>query len=72
MTPVETIVKGYNIFLNDPSLNGQLLECSMDKLNFLPVPPYSDGDVLKKTSTVYEGLFVALHGEKSDLPGAIQ
>lgn len=72
MTPVETIVAGYNKVLDDASLNGELLECSMDRINHVPVPVYTDGDVLKRTTTVYEGLFVYLHGEKSGIPGAIE
>lgn len=72
ITPVETIVAGYNKVLDDSSLNGELLECSMDRIHLLPIPPYSDGETLKRTSTNYEGLFVALHGEVSDVPGSIQ
>ena len=72
MTPVENIVSGYNKFLNDPSLNGQLLECHRTNQSFLPDAPYSDGDSLRFTSTVYEGYFVHLHGENSGIPGAVQ
>jgi hypothetical protein len=72
MTPIETIVKAYNQVLGDDSMNGELLECSMDSIHHLGVPEYSDGEVLKRTSTVYDGLFVYLHGEKSGVPGAIQ
>ncbi|ETN40680.1 uncharacterized protein HMPREF1541_04959 [Cyphellophora europaea CBS 101466] len=72
VTPVETIVAGYDRALNDQSLNGELLECSLDRIHLLPVPPYSDGDVLKKTTSVYDGLFIALHGERSGLPEAVQ
>ena len=72
MTPVETIIAGYNQCLADSSLNGELLECSMDRIHKLPIPPYWDGETLKRTTTNYEGLFMALHGEKSDIPGSVQ
>ena len=72
ITPVETIVKAYNKAIDDESLNGELLECSLDRIKQLAVPEYSDGDILKRTTTVYDGLFMYLHGEKSGVPGAIQ
>lgn len=65
LTPKSTIVAGYLKFLNDRSLNGQLLECSRDKLIILKKPEYADGEFSQRTGTVYDPLFVAIHGEPS-------
>ena len=73
MTPIETVVKAYNKVLDDEELNGELLESSKDQIHHIAVPEYSDGgEGIKFTTTVYDGLFVYLHGEKSGVPGAIQ
>lgn len=72
MTPVEEIIAAFMTFLNDRSLNGELLECSVDRRSFLPEAAYSDGERLKHSLTVYDGIFSYIHGEKSGVPGAIQ
>lgn len=71
-TPVETVVKAYNLCLQDHSLNGELIECSQDKCLFIPRPELANGEVTKRATTVWEPLFKTRHHENSGLPDAIQ
>jgi len=71
VTPVANIVAAYHTFLEDPTLTGQVVECSGDKAIFLPPPPFANGDISKRTTTVYEPYFRLLHKEDSGLPETI-
>lgn len=71
-TPIETVVKAYDLCLKDPSINGELIECSADKHFFLPRPEMANGLVTKRACTVWDPLFRIKHGEDSDLPDAIK
>lgn len=71
LTPASTIVKAYLKFLQDPDLFGQAIECSVDKLLFVPKPEYLNGEYSKRATTIWEPLFKTMHHEDSELPDAI-
>ncbi|KAJ5100269.1 hypothetical protein N7456_006321 [Penicillium angulare] len=71
ITTVETVVDAYMKCLETPNLNGELIECSVKKHIFLPLPDMANGEATKRACTVWEPLFEAKHYERSDLPGAI-
>lgn len=72
LTPVKTILKAYQIFLEDTTgMAGETLECSVDKLIYYRMPEYGNGHVTKRAVTVWEPLFRMMHGEDSELPDAI-
>jgi hypothetical protein len=73
LTPVSTIVKGYQCFLDDENkeLAGQALECSVDKVLPIPKPEPLNGRHTVRACTVWEPLFKQYHGENSNLPDAI-
>lgn len=71
MTPISTIVSAYNLFLNDKSRTGQVIECSADKHLLLPDPPLLNGKVTRRACTVWDPLFKSMHGENSGLEEAI-
>lgn len=72
ITPVQTILKAYQTFLEDTTgMHGQLLECSANKLVYYPEPEQGNGHVTKRAITVWEPLFRMMHGEDSQLPEAI-
>ena len=71
LTPIKTIVDCYVRFLDDESLVGQAIECSVDKHLFFQDPPLLNGAATKRSVTVWDPLFELIHGEKSGLPDAI-
>ncbi|KAF2270872.1 15-hydroxyprostaglandin dehydrogenase, partial [Lojkania enalia] len=71
LTPVSTIVAGYERFLNDESLYGKVIECSADKHFFLETPSLANGHVSKRAVTVWDPLFQMYHHASSGLPDAI-
>ncbi|KAH8738224.1 15-hydroxyprostaglandin dehydrogenase [Ilyonectria robusta] len=71
MTPIATIVAAYNKCLEDHSLSGEAIECSVDKLLLVPRPEYQNGRVSKRAVTVWDPLFKMYHHELSQLPDAI-
>lgn len=71
MTPKSTIVAGYMKCLDERSLYGELIEGSRDKLFALEKPKYADGEWTKKTSTLYDPMFMSIHGEPSGLPNIL-
>ena len=54
-------------FIDDPSLNGELVEASVDKLLLVEKAGYVDGERSKRASGVYDPFFRAIHGELSGL-----
>ena len=64
-------MKAYQICLNDPTINGQLIECSTDRHFFLPLPELANGDATKRACTVWEPLFEEKHHEKSGLSDTV-
>ncbi|KAL4771226.1 hypothetical protein BDW60DRAFT_208191 [Aspergillus nidulans var. acristatus] len=72
LTPVETALKAYRVFLDDTTrMAGEALECSADKLIYYHLPEYGNGPITQRAVTVWEPLFRMLHGEDSHLPDAI-
>lgn len=71
MTPVATIVRAYNEFLDDSTRTGQVAECSADKILLLEDPPLANGRVTKRACTVWDPLFKMMHHENSGLEEAI-
>ncbi|KAF4989818.1 hypothetical protein FDECE_14587 [Fusarium decemcellulare] len=71
LTPVGTIVSAYNKCLDDESLYGEAIECSVDKLLLTPRPDFQNGRVSKRAVTVWDPLFKMYHHEVSQLPDAI-
>ncbi|OAP60017.1 hypothetical protein AYL99_05019 [Fonsecaea erecta] len=72
LTPASTIVGAYWKCLSDRSLNGEFIECSRDQHFILKRPEYADGEVSKRTTTVYDPYFVTIHGEPSGLPDIVR
>ncbi|KAL1900980.1 hypothetical protein Sste5346_002043 [Sporothrix stenoceras] len=70
ITPLETIVKALNKILDDKTLSGAALECSMDKILLTPEPEFLNGEASARASFLWEPGFVAMHGEASQLPEA--
>lgn len=72
LTPVATIVKAYDAFLEDSNTqSGDAVECSVDKLYNIPQTEYANGRFSRRAVTVWEPLFKMLHTEDSGLPDAI-
>lgn len=71
MTPIKTVVDCYTRFLDDESLYGKAIECSVEKHCFFEDPPLLNGEATKRSVTVWDPLFELLHGENSGLPDAI-
>ena len=67
---METIVKALDQILDDKSLSGAALECSMDKILLTPEPEFLNGEPSRKASFLWDPGFVAMHGEPSQLPEA--
>ena len=58
-------------FIEDETLTGQGIECSVDEQLFFPEPPLLNGKHTKRAATVWEPLFKVMHGEHSGLDDAI-
>ena len=73
MTPVETIVKAYQGFLDEEGEGraGEIVECSADRIITLKTPELGNGRVSQRAVTVWDPLFKALHAEGSGLSSAI-
>ena len=72
LTPVETVVRAYHKAIEDESLNGEALECSVNEILVLPRPELANGRFSRRAVTVWDPLFKLLHnGEPSALPDAI-
>ncbi|KAK0937505.1 hypothetical protein LTR29_010943 [Friedmanniomyces endolithicus] len=71
ITPVSTIVSAYIRLLDDESLTGQGIECSVDKQLPFADPPLMNGKHTKRAATVWDPLFKIMHGENSGLADAI-
>lgn len=57
-----------NQFLDDESLYGVALECSVDKILRTPEPEFLNGEASERASFLWEPGFVHLHKEVSGLP----
>ncbi|KAL4891072.1 hypothetical protein BDV59DRAFT_209244 [Aspergillus ambiguus] len=73
LTPMQTILDAYQLFLNDTEQKaGQLLECSVKEMIEYPEREMLNGRFTKRAVTVWEPLFRMMHGENSGLPDALQ
>lgn len=73
MTLRSTLISGYDVFLDDAenTKTGQLIETAHDTLIEWGHPGYKSGGFSKRTEAVFEPWFELVHGERSELPGAI-
>jgi NAD(P)-dependent dehydrogenase (short-subunit alcohol dehydrogenase family) len=73
MTLQSTLMSGYDLFLEDEenSKTGHLIEAAHKDLIPWEKPEYKSGAFAKRTHAVYEPWFSMLHGERSELPGAL-
>ncbi|KAJ4403163.1 hypothetical protein N0V91_006739 [Didymella pomorum] len=73
MTLQSTLMSGYDLFLEDEenSKTGHLIEAAHKDLIPWEKPEYKSGAFAKRTHAVYEPWFSMLHGECSELPGAL-
>jgi NAD(P)-dependent dehydrogenase (short-subunit alcohol dehydrogenase family) len=74
MTLRSTLLSGYDVFLDDVenTKTGQTLEAAHDKLVDWGHPGYKSGAFAKRTEAVFEPWFEMMHGERSELPRALQ
>ena len=72
LTPVQTILDAYRLFLNDTTgIAGELLECSVEEMLFYKPREMANGRFTRRAVTVWEPLFRQMHGDDSGLPDAI-
>jgi len=73
MTTWENLFTGFDLFLDDNAnmKTGQTVEAAHDTIIEWGHPPYKCRAFAKRTEVVFEPWFKAMHGETSDLPGAI-
>lgn len=72
MTTKPYLLAAYDVFLKDESnrVTGQCVEAGHDKVQYYNMPPY-ESDVAKRGSALYEPWFVYIHGEQSQVEGAL-
>jgi NAD(P)-dependent dehydrogenase (short-subunit alcohol dehydrogenase family) len=73
MTLRSTLMSAYDLFIEDAenTKTGQTIEAAHDKLYEWGHPGYKSGAFAKRTEKVYEPWFKLVHGEESELPGAM-
>ncbi|PSN69968.1 15-hydroxyprostaglandin dehydrogenase [Corynespora cassiicola Philippines] len=71
LTPVDTVVAAYVRCLDDASLVGKTIECSVDKQFFIDTPKLGNGPVSERAVAVWDPLFKIYHKESSDLADAV-
>jgi NAD(P)-dependent dehydrogenase (short-subunit alcohol dehydrogenase family) len=74
MTSKSQLLSAYDLFLEDTenTRSGQTIEAAHDKLVDWGHPEYKSGAFAKRTGTLFEPWFEAVHGEKSGLPCTLQ
>lgn len=66
------MIEAYDRVLEDDSgMTGEILECSAEKIINYNLPPEGNGRVTKRAVTVWDPLFVMMHGEPSGLDEAL-
>ncbi|KAF2751405.1 NAD(P)-binding protein [Sporormia fimetaria CBS 119925] len=73
MTLRSTLFAAYDRFIDDVenTISGQTIEAAHDKIYEWGLPGYKSGAFAKRTEKVYEPWFSLVHGENSELPGAL-
>ena len=74
MTLRSNLIAGYDIFLDDGDnvKTGQLIEAAHNTLIPWGHPEYKSGAFAKRTEKIYDPWFSLLHGERSEIPGAME
>jgi hypothetical protein len=54
-------------FLDNPTLTGEIVEASIDKLIPIEKLAWADGETSRRACTVYDPFFKAIHGQVSGL-----
>jgi NAD(P)-dependent dehydrogenase (short-subunit alcohol dehydrogenase family) len=74
MTMKENLLAAYDQYLTDEANTriGETVEAAHDTLVHWGHPGYKSGEFAKRTEQVFEPWFAEFHGERSDLPGALQ
>ncbi|KAB2575612.1 D-threitol dehydrogenase [Lasiodiplodia theobromae] len=68
-TPVETIIKGYRVYLEDDTgRTGEQMEASGTNLVYYDPPAYANGIATEGATTVWEPWFIMGHGVETGLP----
>lgn len=73
MTLRSTLFAAFDLFLDDVQnkRTGQTIEAAHDKLFMWDHSEYKSGAFARRTEKVYDPWFALMHGEKSELPGAM-
>jgi len=71
MTLKDTLMEGYDTFLDDHSKTGETIEAAHNKLIEWGHPGYKSGAFARRTEAVFEPWFMGKHGEECGLPGTI-
>jgi NAD(P)-dependent dehydrogenase (short-subunit alcohol dehydrogenase family) len=74
MTLRSTLIAGYDLFLDDGEnvRTGQLIEAAHKTLVPWGHPEYKSGAFAKRSEKIYDPWFSPLHGERSEIPGAME
>jgi NAD(P)-dependent dehydrogenase (short-subunit alcohol dehydrogenase family) len=74
MTKKDNIIAAYDRYLTDEenTMIGETVEAAHDTLVPWDHPGYKTGEFARRTEQVFEPWFTEFHGERSDLPGALQ
>lgn len=74
MTLRSTLIAGYDLFLDDGEnvRTGQLIEAAQKTLVPWGHPEYKSGAFAKRSEKIYDPWFSLLHGERSEIPGAME
>lgn len=70
---MSTVLRAYDEFLNDVKneKTGKAVEASVDSLFYYELPEMQNGFKTKRAVTVWDPLYVMLHGEPSGMEDAI-
>ncbi|RDW67037.1 hypothetical protein BP5796_09786 [Coleophoma crateriformis] len=74
LTLKSCLISAYDVYLNDEAnqKTGQALETAHDKHFWYEAPEYKGGEVSERNTKAYEPWFAMMHGERSELPNALQ
>lgn len=73
LTSKSCLLAAYDVFLKDEAnrITGQCVEAGHDKIHYHNMPPYDSGEVAERGSALYEPWFSMIHGEQSEVEGAL-
>ncbi|KAK4102574.1 NAD(P)-binding protein [Parathielavia hyrcaniae] len=67
-----TVIKAYNLFIDDHTRTGEAVETSHDELFWHGIPELKAGARSVRNMAVYEPWFAMIHGERSGAANALQ